>query len=206
MGAGRYDLDAALLGADLLELVDEGASSRAQDASGVVCTMSSTALKAIQPFTVTKARRIAYHLRERGAVKGSAAISVTPPSSIGSRLMLEPICELISQTRTTDRPYTADVIRTVFHSLGTRKKTQAADANGSRTDPNIIGCVPEKGNIQAETPTTAAGARPSAHAPGRRFCRNSATATKPTNRPATGDAAVAAAARGAAHSALAQRL
>jgi hypothetical protein len=54
-------------------------------------------------------------------VNGSAASSTTPANSIASRVMLDPICELINQTRTTDSPYTPAVIRTVFHSLGTRK-------------------------------------------------------------------------------------
>ncbi len=74
------------------------------------------------------------------------------------------------------------------------------------TEPNPMGWVPENGNSQADTATTADGARPSAHAPGRRFCRNSATATRPTNSPATGEAIVASAASGAATRAFAQRL
>lgn len=66
--------------------------------------------------------------------------------------------------------------------------------------------MPEKGNSHADTATTAAGARPSAQKPGRRFWKNSATAIRPTNRPATGEDMVASAASGAATSAFAQRL
>ena len=150
---------------------------------------------------------MAYHLRERGTANGSAASSATPANSIGSRVMLEPIWELTSQTRSTARPYTADVIRTVVQSLRDQDETSdRVQRTAGRADQKAIGWVPEKGNSQAETATTAVGARPSAHAPGRRFCRNSATATSPTNRPATGEAAVASAASGAAHSAFAQRL
>lgn len=120
--------------------------------------------------------------------------------------MFEPICELISHTRSTASPYTAAVIRTVFHSLGTSAKTSPAEISGSEAEPKDIGWVPEKGNSQAETATTTVGAMPSAYAPGRRFWRKRATATRPTNSPATGDAAVASAASGAAHRAFAQRL
>ncbi|GHG76094.1 hypothetical protein GCM10018980_73810 [Streptomyces capoamus] len=74
------------------------------------------------------------------------------------------------------------------------------------TEPIPIGWVPENGNSHADTATTADGASPSAHAPGRRFCRNSAAATRPTNSPATGEAMVASAASGAAARAFAQRL
>lgn len=98
-----------------------GASSCDQDAAGAVLMTSSTDLKPIQPLKPTKASAIAYHLRERGTAKGSAAIRATPANSIASRLMFEPICELTSQTRMTPMLYTADVIRTVFHSRGTRK-------------------------------------------------------------------------------------
>ncbi|CAM5361039.1 hypothetical protein STANM309S_05878 [Streptomyces tanashiensis] len=84
--------------------------------------------------------------------------------------------------------------------------TTAEYSSGRITEPMPIGWVPENGNSQADTATTAVGASPSAQAPGRRFCRNSATATRPTNSPATGDAMVASAASGAAHRAFAQRL
>src|SRR3954447_1329638 len=80
-----------------------GASSRAQDAVGVVWTTSSTDLKPIQTVKPAKATTMAYHLRVRGTENGSAAARATPANSIGSREMLEPIWELTSQTRTTDR-------------------------------------------------------------------------------------------------------
>src|SRR5690349_23820096 len=173
-----------------------GASSRAQEAAGVVRTTSSTDLKPIQPTNSSDDRTITYHLRLRGTANGSAARSTTPETSIGSRVMLEPICELISHTPSTPSPYTAAVIRTVFQSRGTTAKTTAENSSGSDAEPNDIGWVPENGNSHAETPTTAVGASPRAHAPGRRFCRNSATATMPTNRPATGEPIVASAASG----------
>ncbi|MGC0376673.1 hypothetical protein RKD28_004189 [Streptomyces sp. SAI-229] len=120
--------------------------------------------------------------------------------------MFDPICELISQTSTIPSPYTAAVIRTVLHSAGTRTYTRTEYSSGRITEPMPIGWVPENGNSHADTATTALGARPSAHAPGRRFCRNRATATRPTNSPATGEAMVASAASGAAHRAFAHRL
>ncbi len=81
--------------------------------------MSSTDLNPIHVAKPTLAMTMAYHLRLRGTVNGSAASSTAPPNSIASRVMFEPICELISQTRTTETPYTAAVIRTVFHFFGT---------------------------------------------------------------------------------------
>lgn len=154
----------------------------------------------------TRDSTIAYHLRLRGTANGSAAVSTTPANNIASRVMLEPIWELTIHTPRTARPYTAAVIRTVFQSRGTTAKTTAENSSGSIAEPKDIGWVPEKGNIKADTATTAVGPSPSAHAPGRRFWRNSATATRPTNRPATGDDIVASAASGAAHSAFAHRL
>ncbi|CAM5314837.1 hypothetical protein TPAU25S_00952 [Tsukamurella paurometabola] len=173
----------------------------------MVCTTSSTDLKPIQPLKPTTARTSAYHLTDLGTANGSAATSTTPPNSIASRVMFDPICELISHTSTMPSPYTADVMRTVSHSAGTRTHTRIEYSSGRITEPMPIGgCVPENGNSHADTATTAVGARPSAHAPGRRFCRNSAAAARPTNRPATGEAMVASAASGAAHRAFAQRL
>src|SRR4051812_20698210 len=183
-----------------------GASSRAHDAAGVVWMMSSTDLKPIQPTKPRNASTVVNHLRERGTVNGSAAISVTPANNIGSREMFDPICELTSQTSTTPRLKTAAVSRTVFHSLGTRNRQSSPYSSGSITEPIVIGWVPETGTGHAETATTAVGASPRAQAPGRRFCRNSAAATRPTKRPATGDAMVASAASGAATRAFAQRL
>lgn len=81
-----------------------GASSRAQEAAGWVWTASSADLKPIQPTKPTIATTSAYHLRDFTTVNGSAATSATPAKSIGRRVMLEPICELISQTSSTDRP------------------------------------------------------------------------------------------------------
>ncbi|GHG76090.1 hypothetical protein GCM10018980_73800 [Streptomyces capoamus] len=80
-----------------------GASSRAQEAAGVVWMMSSTDLKPIQPAKPSSASTVTYHLRVFGTVYGRAAISVAPANSIGSREMFEPICELISHTSTTAR-------------------------------------------------------------------------------------------------------
>lgn len=183
-----------------------GASSRAQEAAGVVRTTSSTDLKPIQPTNTRNDRTITYHLRLRGTANGRAAISTTPVNSIASRVMLDPICELISHTSSTPSPYTAEVIRTVFQSRGTTAKTATEHSSGRDAEPKDIGWVPEKGNSQADRATTAVGASPSAHAPGRRFWRNSAAATSPTKSPATGEPIVASAASGAAHSAFAQRL
>ncbi len=97
------------------------------------------------------------------------------------------------------------MIRTVFQVGGTAQYTRAENSTGSTTEPKPIGCVPEKGNSTADSATTTLGATPSAQAPGRRFCRNRATATRPTNSPETGEAIVDRAASGAAHSPLAQR-
>lgn len=92
----------------------------------MVLTVSSTDLNPIQPTKPTTATTIAYQVRDRGTANGSAATSTTPANSMASRVMLEPIWELISQTMTIARPYTADVIRTVFQSRGTRTTASTA--------------------------------------------------------------------------------
>jgi len=81
--------------------------------------MSSTDLKPIQPVKPTRATTTTYHVRDFGTTYGSAARSTTPVKDIARRVMLEPICELISQTPSTKAAYTAVVIRTVFQSFGT---------------------------------------------------------------------------------------
>src|SRR5688500_17173479 len=83
-----------------------GASSRAQDAAGIALMVSSTALKPIHATNPAEATTSAYHLRERGTVNGSAAISTTPANSIASRVMLEPIYGLLNQTTTTESQVT----------------------------------------------------------------------------------------------------
>lgn len=100
-----------------------GASSRFQEAIGVVLTTSSRDLTPIHPVNTRRETTRAYHLRLARAVNGSAAISATPAKSIGSRVTLEPICEWTAQTRTTARAYTPLVTRTVTQCRGTRTQT-----------------------------------------------------------------------------------
>ncbi len=104
MGAGGDDLHPALLGADLLQLVDQRRQlARPGRRRGRVDDVVDR-LEADPPAKPTSASTTAYHLRERGTVNGSAATSATPANSIASRVMLEPICELITHTSTTARP------------------------------------------------------------------------------------------------------
>ncbi|CAM5601020.1 hypothetical protein SBADM41S_10091 [Streptomyces badius] len=170
-------------------------------------TTSSTDLKPIHPTNPTNATTIAYHLMLFGAANGSAATSATPANSIDSRVMLEPICELAGQTSTTPNPYTAAVIRTVIHSRGTRTHTRTENTSGPgpRTESHRL--RPREREHPGRHRHHRSRHQPQRPRPqGRRFCRNSATATSPTNRPATGEDIVASAASGAAHRAFAQRL
>src|ERR1043165_3142828 len=99
----------------------------------------------------------AYHFRERGAVYGSAASRTTPANSIAIRETLEPICESTRNVASVPTPYTADAMRTVFQSDGTRKKTTHAKMNGPDSVATDIGWVPENGNSRADSATTTTG-------------------------------------------------
>ena len=105
----------------------------------MVCTTSSAVLNPIQPLKPSRPCTIAYHLRERGTANGSAASSTTPANSIARREMLEPICELTSQTA-GPRPYTAAVMRTVVQSSGpARGRAPRTGTAGRRAEGHRLG-------------------------------------------------------------------
>jgi hypothetical protein len=77
-------------------------------------------------------------------------------------------------------------MRTVRQDRGASTATATPHRIGITADPKAIGWRPENGKSHAQRAITATGGRPRAYAAGRRPPSQSAAATTPRNRPATG--------------------